>query len=104
MNHKVTVGPNTIEFDDQGRVVSAKTGETKFSLRADDGITGTIAISCANGHAGLLQIPAVIASLTGKELNVEDPCPACGAKVSAPGGFYQRRDDGVFERVSDMPN
>jgi hypothetical protein len=104
VNHKITVGPGIVEFDDEGQIISAKTGEGRFSLRADDGVPGTLGISCENGHTGHIQVPTILATLTGKEMNITNACPVCGGKVSAPGGYYQRNEDGVFVRVSGMPN
>jgi hypothetical protein len=28
----------------------------------------------------------------------------CGGNLSAPGGYYQRSEDGIFVRLSGMPS
>ena len=105
MTHQFKIGANIVELDDQGNLVSTRTGETRMSLRPDDGITGRLPVTCPNGHEGLeAPIPPIVASLSAKSLNIETPCPFCGATVSAEAGYYVRNKDGLFERLSGMPS
>jgi hypothetical protein len=53
MTNQFKVGPNTVEVDEQGNVISARTGETRMFLRPDDGITGKLPVTRENGHDGM---------------------------------------------------
>jgi hypothetical protein len=94
-----------VEIDDEDNLVSVRAGEDKMSIRPDDGVPGKIKITCQNGHEGYGHLPPIVATLTAKaRISFEAPCPLCGGTVSARGGYYQRNEDGVFERLSGMPS
>jgi hypothetical protein len=102
---ELKVGKSTIALDGDGQIVSSRVGESRMSTRPDDGVPGQLPFKCENGHGGMtMEVPAIIASLTGNSMTTEVPCPFCGGKLSAPGGYYVRNQHGVFERVSGMPS
>ena len=105
MNKEIQIGKAIVEIDDRGNLIVGRLGETKLFFREDDGVPGKLYVECENGHTGMsIEIPAMLASATGKAFAVENPCPYCGGKLAAPGGYYVRNDEGVFVKLSGMPS
>ncbi|MBR0963160.1 hypothetical protein JQ554_03500 [Bradyrhizobium diazoefficiens] len=102
---EIKIGKSTAVFDDKGGLVGAHGADGwRMSFRNDDGVSGKLPVACENGHTGIsIEIPAITASFTGP-VQVQNPCPLCGGKLSASAGHYVRNEQGVFERIGGMPS
>jgi hypothetical protein len=63
-----------------------------------------IDITCEKcGEQGVITIDPDVNELSASDkIEIEDPCPQCGGKLSAPGGRYKRDNEGKLVRVGDF--
>lgn len=58
--------------------------------------------TCQNcGTQGTVDLDKEMSSIDAANISITNPCPSCNAKLSAPGGKYEKNDDGVLVRVGD---
>jgi hypothetical protein len=55
------------------------------------------------GEQGTITIEPHMNELSASDkIEIADPCPQCGGKLSAPSGRYKRNDAGKLVRVGDF--
>jgi hypothetical protein len=100
---KFSVGPTKAEIKPDGTII-ADTPGGKIMLRPDDEKPGKMPWRCRQGHAGTMDVPAIIQTISGKSFSTEQPCPVCGEKILIAEGYYQKGEDGVMVRISGVPS